>query len=231
MCVTDKLLAAEKRFDTLYVSDLGHLVYADYDNNDMATAYEAADVIERAFDALASKKELIVDDPYAKNIRYSKLATSISRESSDYATFAYTIPFRQLVFNGLTRFTTENVNMSSRGSSYYILQAAELGAVPKFTVTYEDEDKLRSSDYSYLYAVCFVKQQDLIKEVYAGAKEALAAVGSGEITGHRILAGGVYETTYSSGKKAVVNYNLYDVTLTDESGAEEVIKAESYIIR
>ncbi len=225
--VTEKFLASEKRFDTLYISDMGHLFYADYDNTDMVTAYEGAAVIDSSLAKLDAQKTLIIDDPFAKNIRYTKLATSISRESSNYVTFKYTIPFRQLVFNGLTKFTTENVNMSDRGAKYFILQAAELGAIPKFTITYEDEDKLKSSDYTYLYAVCFSKQESLIREVYEGAKAALEQIGSGEITGHRTLAQGVFETTYASGKTVFVNYNLYDVTLEDET----VLEAESYIIK
>ena len=226
-CVTEKFLNAEKRFDTLYVADMGHLFYADYNNTNMVSAYEGAAAIENSLEKLDAQKNLIIDDPFAKNIRYVSLATSISRESSNYVTFKYTIPFRQLVFNGLTRFTTDNVNMSDRGADYFILQAAELGAIPKFTVTYEDEDKLKSSDYTYLYAVCFSKQEALIREVYEGAKKALEEIGSGEITGHRILAQGVYETTYASGKTVLVNYNLYDVTLEDET----VLEAESYIIK
>ena len=86
---------------------------------------------------------------------------------------------------------------------------------------------MKSSDYTYLYAVCFSKQEALIREVYEGAKAALEAIGSGEITGHRTLAEGVYETTYASGKTVLVNYNLYDVTLEDET----VLEAESYIIK
>ncbi len=226
MSVVNKFFTAEKKFNDYYISDLGKLFYADYDNSGMVDAYTAANVLDEAF-MVMNGKNIILDDPFMKNIKYTDLATSISRESSDYGTFTYTIPFRQLVLNGLTAYTTKNVNMSARGVDYYILQAAEIGSIPKLTVTYNNEDELKSSDYTYLYAVCFEKQESLIREVYEGVKKVFEEIGTKEISGHRLLADGVFETTYANGKTVTVNYNLYDVTLEDET----VIKAESYIVK
>ncbi|MBO7401619.1 MAG: hypothetical protein J6U10_01360 [Lachnospiraceae bacterium] len=226
MSVVSKFTKAEKNFDRYYIPDMGKLFYADYDNSEMVDDYTAAGVLDEAFAAL-NGKHLIIDDPFMKNIKYADLATSISRESSDYGTFTYTIPFRQLVLNGLAAYTTKNVNMSARGVDYYILQAAELGSIPKLTITFNNEDELKSSDYTYLYAVCFEKQEPLIKEVYEGVKKAFEEIGSKEISGHRLLMNNVCETTYANGKTVTVNYNLYDVTLEDGT----VLGGESYIVK
>ena len=205
---------------------MGKLFYADYNNSEMTDAYTAAGVIREAFEAFGDKK-LIIDDPFMKNVGYAGLVTSISRESSDYMTFTYTIPFRQLVLNGIAEYTTKNVNMSARSAEYYILQAAELGAIPKFTVSFYNEDGLKASDYTYYYAIKFDNQEPLIRKVYEGVKDAYEKIGSKEISGHRLIGNNVFETTYVNGKTVIVNYNLYDVTLDDET----VIGAESYIVK
>ncbi len=211
----DKFLKKADSYEALYLPKLGHLPYADYDNSDMVDIQTAEGVVDKVLANMDASHSLVLDDPYIKNIGYTAYATSVSRESSEYATFAYTIPFRQLVLNGLTTFTTETVNMSAHDPEYFVLQAAELGAVPKFTITGELEDALRHTDYSYLYAVNFDNQKSRIDEVLASCKAVREEIGSTEITGHRTLAEGVHETTYANGTKVLVNYNLYDVTLED----------------
>ena len=109
---------------------------------------------------------MTVSYTHLDKIGYGTIATDISRESSDYTTFEATIPFKQLVMNGFIDYTTENVNLSSRNSAYFILQAAELGSIPKFILTYKNVDKLKETDFSYLYSSEFVLWQDEIRAVY-----------------------------------------------------------------
>ncbi len=221
-----KFLKKADSYEALYLPKLGHLPYADYDNSDMVDIQTAENVVSKSLESMDASHSLVLDDPYIKNIDYTAYATSVSRESSDYATFAYTIPFRQLVLNGLTTFTTETVNMSSHNPQYFVLQAAELGAVPKFTLTGELEDVLRHTDYSYLYAVNFDNQKSKVDDMLASFRAVREEIGSNEIVGHETLAEGVHKTTYANGCTVLVNYNLYDVTLEDGT----VLAAESYEI-
>ena len=117
--------------------------------------------------------------------------------------------------------------MSSRDGDYYVLQAAELGAIPQFTLTYKEEDVLKNSDYTDLYAVNYDNQRALIDDVYAKCADVLSKIGTTEIAGHRIVADGVFETEYANGHTVTVNYNLYGVTLSD--GTE--LAPEGYVIR
>lgn len=151
----------------------------------------------------------------------------VSRESSDYATFAATIPFKQLVMNGLIDYTTEDVNLSSRNASYFVLQAAELGAYPKFILTHKNVDVLKNTDFSYLYSAQFELLENEIREIYEECAALRSRIGTSEITGHRVVEEGVYETSYAGGAVVLVNYNLYDVTLSDGS----VLEAESYLLK
>jgi len=147
------------------------------------------------------------------------------KAGGDYASFYATVPFRQLVLNGLCRYTTENANMSSEGLDYYLLQGVELGSLPKFMVSAKSVDVLQNSNYSYLYSMQYDNWKDEIKEVYGKFKDAMAQIGTNEITGHQMLAKNVFCTEYASGTKVITNYNKTKVDLNGKT-----IEAMGYLI-
>ncbi|MBD5460328.1 MAG: hypothetical protein HDR26_05210 [Lachnospiraceae bacterium] len=225
--VTQKFLAGAGDYDSLAISDLAGMYYADYRYEGYVSGETGNNVLNENLERLSQNRTLALTNPHIDKIGYGSVATDVSRESSDYATFAATIPFKQLVMNGLIDYTTEDVNLSSRNAAYFVLQSAELGSWPKFLLTWENVDVLKNSDFSYLYAAQFELLRDKIEEVYEECADIRGRIGTEEITGHRVLEDGVYETTYASGAVVIVNYNLYDVTL--EGGT--ALPAESYLIK
>lgn len=225
--VTDGFLKQAGNYKYLSVGDMAGMYYADYRFNEFVSGEQGNLVLEDNLAKLAEGRELALTNPHMDKIGYGSIAVDVSRESSDYITFAVTIPFKQLVLNGLIDYTTEDVNLSSRNPAYFVLQAAETGAYPKFTVTAKNVDVLRDSDYSYLYSVQYPLIQDQIRAVYEECREIRSKIGTSEITGHECLADGVYRTTYATGAEVTVNYNLYDVTLEDGT----VMEAENYLVK
>ncbi|MCD8007901.1 MAG: DUF5696 domain-containing protein [Clostridiales bacterium] len=225
--VTDNFLDDAEAYGNLAITDLANLYYADYRENDFITGEQGDTVLTENLEKLSEEKTLALTNPQIDKIGYGSVATDVSRESSDYSTFAVTIPFKQLVMNGLIDYTTEDVNLSSRNSAYFVLQCAELGSSPKFILTWENVDVLKDTDFSYLYSTQFSIWEETIKEVYEECASIREQIGTSEITGHQVLDDGVYETTYANGVVVTVNYNLYDVTLSDES----TLAAESYLIK
>lgn len=225
--VTKKFLAGADAYGSLAVPDLAGMYYADYRYEGYISGEQGNLVLNENLERLSQDKNLALTNPHIDKIGYGSVATDVSRESSDYATFAVTIPFKQLVLNGLIDYTTEDVNLSSRNAAYFVLQSAELGAWPKFILTWENVDVLKDSDFSYLYAAQFALLKEKISEVYGECADIRSRIGTGEITGHKVLADGVYQTTYANGAVALVNYNLYDVTLEDGTA----LPAESYLIK
>lgn len=224
--VTDGFLKKAKDYRYLSVGDMAGMYYADYRFNSFISGEQGNMVLERNLAKLAEGRELALTNPHIDKIGYGSIAVDISRESSDYLTFSETIPFKQLVMNGLIDYTTEDVNISSRNPAYFVLQSAETGAYPKFILTAKNVDVLQNSDYSYLYSVQYPLIKDKIEAVYRECSEIRSRIGTSEITGHECLADGVYRTTYATGVQVTVNYNLYDVTLED--GA--TIGAEGYLV-
>lgn len=209
--IMDQFLEEAKEYPRIAVLDLAHENYPDYRFNKNITIFEAAAIVEKNLEKMAGTKELSLHDPLMKNLRFAEYATDISRESSDYMTMATTIPFRQLVMNGLAQVTTQDVNMSSSSSAYYVLQSIELGMYPKFTLTSKSVDVLKDSSYSDYYSTEYAKLKEILSAVYEESARVWDQIGSMEITDHRILGDQVFWTRYASGTEVITNYNLHPV--------------------
>lgn len=213
--VTDSFLVDSKVYDKLAISDLATMYYADYRFRDFVTGEEGDRILHENLTKLSDAKTLVLENPHMDKIQYGEVAVDVSRKSSDFATFAYTIPFKQLVLNGLIDYTTTDVNLSSRDAQYYVLQAAELGAWPKYTVASKSVSALKETPYSYLYSVQYDLFAEDMKQMYETCNAIRTQIGTNEIIGHTTLDNQVYETTYANQTKVLVNYNLYEVTLED----------------
>jgi len=176
-------------------------------------------------EVLGKNTALALNNPRADKLLYGSYATDIARASSELTQFYTSIPFRQLVLNGLTEYTTETANNNSNPYSYYLMQAVETGAQPKFTISAKSVDVLKDSKYSYYFSVQYELLKEEIKAVYDEYEAAMALIGTTEIKNHSMLAQDVFLTEYAGGVRVVTNY-------TFESFAYEgnVIEANDYLI-
>lgn len=197
----------------LYLEDLTHAYYANYKNGEFISPYKAQEIINKSIKALGSERLLALDNPRMDKILYGSYAVDISRESSDYGTFYSTIPFRQLALNGIIEYTTSNVNNNSMDERYYLLQALELGAHPKFTISSKNVDVLKDSNYAELYSIEYSKLHEIIKEVYDDYAKAMDIIGVAKIVNHEILTDNVFITEYESGVKVITNYNGKSISI------------------
>lgn len=222
--VTEKFLAASQDFPALAIGDLARDVYVDYRYRQVIDPVEARMLVTDSLDTL-SQRPLSLEDPATDLAVIGDYAVNISRRSSDYTTFYATVPFRQLALSGLVEVAGQDVNLHSRSLDYYLLQAAELGTSVKYTVTARNADALKNSHFEYLYAVSW----DQWKDEIIGACQALAelrqVIGGQTITGHRMLAVDVFETTWSNGVRTVTNYS--SVPYQSDDG---VVEAGSYLL-
>ncbi|MDR1640121.1 MAG: DUF5696 domain-containing protein [Clostridiales bacterium] len=224
--VTAKFLSQSGFAKNLYLTDFGNHYYGSYNPRAVTNPINAQEAVKSSLETLKSQKALALDNPNADKIGYASYALNISRESSDYGTSYATVPFRQLALNGLTQYATLDVNGALSEPKYFLLQAIELGAMPKFTVFSEKSDVLLEAMFSSYYAH---EYQNIAPDIISASQEiekAFSQIGTTEITNHEMLAPGVFETTYATGVKALVNYNLYSVTVGDAS-----YPALDYIIR
>lgn len=211
--IVDKFIKNSSQYKNIFVEDMGSTYYANYNKHEIVNPIETASIVDQSLQKLSQNKSIALDNPNIDKISYAKYAVNISRESSDYGTMYCSIPFRQLVMNGLTEYTTLNVNMSSDISSYFLLQAFELGSIPKFTICSKNVDVLKNSEYSDYFSMQYSMLKDKIKSLYDEYSQGFAKIGTREITNHEMVAKNVFKTTYASGVSIIVNYNKFPVTV------------------
>ena len=216
--VTDGFLEQAGAYPNIALTDFGNQYYGNYSRGgivDPITANQS--VLIPNLKKLAGQKTLALDNPNADRFMYAAYALNVSRESSDYGVSYTSVPFRQLVMNGITEYTTLDVNGSGSSPETFLLQALELGSIPKFSVIAEKPDVLMESRISAYYAAAYETVAPSIKSLYAAYKEAFSRIGTKEIAGHETLLPGVYRTTYGNGVQVLVNYNAYGVSVGEET--------------
>lgn len=209
--IVNNFISATSDYKNIYLRDMGNTYYANYNSHEIIDPIKASMIVDNSLANLQKMKVIAIDNPNADKISYSKYATDISRESSNFGTIYCSVPFRQLVMNGLTEYTTLDVNMSKDDIKYYILQAVELGSYPKFTICSKNIDILKYTNFSDYFSMQYSMLQDTILNVYQEYEKAYEEIGSKEIVGHNMLQKNVFETDYASRVKVIVNYNKYPV--------------------
>ncbi len=208
--LVDAVADFKKNTDTsynYYVNDLTEQYYADYGNS-YISPFEAQRLVEEALQVLGEGSELALDNPRMDKIQNGAIAVDVSRESSELTMFYTSIPFRQLVLNGVTEYTTTSANNNSDRTGYYVMQALETGAQPKFTISYKNVDVLKDSKYSYYFSIQYDLLKEEIKSVYDEVETGMQLIGTAEIVNHKMLAKDVFETEYANGTRVVTNYTF-----------------------
>ncbi len=210
----------------LAIGDLGHDVFADFRYNAVVNAVQANQIIEETLEKLNASSALTLNDANAELAPMADYMVNVSRQSSNYASFYATIPFRQLALTGLTNLVGEDVNLASRSLNYYLLQAAETGTSIKYTVTAKNPDILKSSHFESYYAANWADWKDEIIEAAAKCEELRALIGGKQIVGHELLAENVFKTTYEGGVTVITNYTA--MPFESEAG---LVEAGAYLIK
>lgn len=209
------------------IGDLAHDFFLDYRYQAIINPVQARALVKDALSKLSGP--LSFHDPAADLAPLGQWAVDVSRDSSEYASFYATIPFKQLALSGLTQIAGEDVNLSSRSLNDALLTAAELGTSVKYTVTAQNPYAFKSSHFEYLYAVNWADWQAEINDAIAQTTALREQIGGKAILNHRMLAPQVFETVYEGGVRVTVNYggDAYETEAgTAVSGHGYVIEKE-----
>ena len=209
----------------LAIDDLGHDVFADFRYNNVINQNQANALVKTTLDTLDAAADLTLNDTASVYAPMADYVTNVSRQSSDYASFYATIPFRQLALRGLTNLVGKDVNLNSRSLDYYLLQAAETGMSVKYTVSVKNPDMLKNTHFEAIYAAHWAEWKHEILEAAKKCQELSALIGGQQITGHQILAENVFQTTYENGVRVITNYSA----LPYES-ADGVVEAGTWLL-
>ncbi|MEF3302735.1 DUF5696 domain-containing protein [Paenibacillus sp. GYB003] len=142
-----------------------------------------------------------------------------------YDSFSETsIPFIQIALHGLVNYTSQHVNERQEYQKQF-LRDLEYGSALSFIFIAENAEDFKNADELHLYSPDYRGWETEALQQYQKMNEALGDVQNKFIVNHRTLAPEVKETTYSNGKRIIVNYGN-----TTYSSGGITVKPQDYLI-
>ncbi|MBE6130357.1 MAG: hypothetical protein E7183_01345 [Erysipelotrichaceae bacterium] len=146
--------------------------------------------------------------PYEYAFKYVTNAKDIPYQTTKYEILDFSIPFYQLVVNGLFDYSGESFNANSeKGATEHLMRMIETGSNMSFTFSYDSSEKLLQTDYNNYYYTLYTDWLETVKEVY----EELDGLGiyNGELVSHECISSNIFKVTYATPDGDVVIYLNY----------------------
>ena len=212
---------------------LGSQLTGDYQKNKemfkINAVYEQIEVLEIMQKAGITNINLY--RPYDYVFKYVSNAKDIPYTSTQYEILDYSIPFYQLVVNGLFDYSGESINANSEdGINQHILRILETGSNASFTFTYEGSEVLLTTDYNKYYYTHYKEWLEDVAAVYTAVEN--AGINGCRLIKHNYLAENVCEVTYQnpSTNELVIIIINYTRTQYYDSETGISIPAKSYMV-
>lgn len=199
-----------------FIPDIGNLTVGNYRANHEVYPGEGVLLQMDALQLLMEEKQnLKVLSPFDYAFPYINLATSVPTEASFYGVFDYSIPFYQLVTNGLFDYTMEYVNgTSDKSVEWFLVKALETGSNLQFLLSYEDPKILLETDYTMYYKAYYQNWKKYIIDMNKEIND--IGIHQGRLVDHRVLGSGLVQVTYEIPGKTdlVLLLNTSNIAIT-----------------
>lgn len=143
--------------------------------------------------------------------------------SSDYVVANYDVPFYQLVFKGFVPMSSVSLNLCTDKNDA-LLRCVAGGISPSYTLYYNFESELVTSEQSFIFGCEYGGNRDEIIKTVTSLKNYLDSVSGAVISNYFRLSDDVSVTVFDNGVYVAVNFGYSDVE-TDYGN----IAAKSYI--
>lgn len=211
----------------LSIKNLGSALSSDYKRHNEVFKHTAYEESIKALDYAKTNgiNSITLYNPYDFAFKYTTNALEVPYEATQYEIFDYSIPFYQLVVNGLFDYSGEVINANDeKGTEWHIMHILETGSNVAFTFSYEDSSKLIQTDYKNYYYTQYEKWTEDVSEVLDKIEE--IGIHKGELTSHKRVANSVYKVTYTGDVNVEIILNYSDASVEVDGNA---IAAKSYI--
>lgn len=207
----EKMLSGMEKlgFDGISLRDLADELNSDFRRNNQIDRTVSERISVQALDEIyRNGYNIMARGGNAYAWRYVTDITDLALGNSRYKIEDEAIPFYQMVIRGFIEYTGTPYNLSTYTNyRHYVLKCLEYGSNVYFVWSYEPSNKVKDTDFDYLYSVYYKEWLDLAKQVYQQVNAVLKPVKGRKIISHRKLMDGVFETVYENGVHVIVNYN------------------------
>ena len=212
---------------SLSIKNLGSALASDYKRHNEIFKHTALveSVASLEYARNNGINNITLYNPYDFAFAYTTTALEVPYEATQYEIFDYSIPFYQLVVNGLFDYSGEVINATDeKGEMWHIMHILESGSNVAFTFSYEDSSKLIQTNYKNYYYTQYSKWTEDV----AGILEVIDEIGihNGELTSHERITNNVYKVTYKGATNVEIILNYGDASVEVDGN---IVPAKNYI--
>ena len=184
--------------NSISIDKFGSALAGDYKKDNEMFKIAAIQEQIKSLELISSKIENInLYQPYDYAFEYVSHAKDIPFKSTQKELLDYSIPFYQLVINGMFDYSGDSINGKiEEGVDYHIMKLIETGANPQFTFTYDSSSELVRTDYNNYYNTEYTNWLQEVTTIYNTLVD--LDIYSCQLVGHEKLDDNVYLLTYSN---------------------------------
>ena len=208
--LVDSYSKVTNNYNYIAVDKMGSALSGDYRKGKETFKLDAVKNQISSLDTLMNSgiNNITLYKPYEYAFKYVSNAKEIPYQTTRYEILDYSIPFYQLVVNGLFDYSGESFNANSeKGTMEHVMRMIETGSNMSFTFSYDSSEKLLQTDYNYYYYTLYTDWLETVKDIY----EELNALGiyNGELVAHECISANIFKVTYATADGDVVIYLNY----------------------
>lgn len=201
-----KLLAAfdRQQISSLGLGTLGTFLNSNFSSKQLINREQNLESIQQML-AEASKEHALQFDggnayvlPYASSIRNVPMSSSAYKGT-------VSVPFLQLVLNGMVPYSSEPIN-TEYDMQLALLRCIESGTAPHFLLAGDNVRKIKQTAHTEFYSIDASHWLDTVSDSYHMVEKALSGTQGASIVSHTLLADDVARVTWSNGCRIYVNF-------------------------
>lgn len=219
---------ATNNYNAIAIENLGSGLSGDYRKNITTFKVDAIKNQIAVLDNLYQEgiNNLTLYTPYDYAFKYTTVARNIPYETTKYEILDYSIPFYQLVVNGMFDYSSESINAESgKGTMEHVMRMIETGSNMMFTFSGDSSEKLIQTDYNTYYYTLYTDWLNEVESIYHTLDD--LGIYQGELVSHEYLGNNVFKVVYATNNEDItiyLNYSRNSYTLPNG----DVVEAKNY---
>ena len=172
------------------VSTLGSDLNSDFDEDEPYNREDSKELVTNLLATMSEDyAEIMLDAGNAYTWQYADHILNVNLDSSHYNYASHSVPFIGMVLHGYVNFSGAPTNMAS-DTKYETLKMIENGALPYFTLSYDNTALLKEDNaLSKYYSVAYQIWKDDLVDTYNNLNDLLSGVQDATIVNHEFLDG------------------------------------------
>ena len=187
------------------VDDLSGKLYSDFSEKHSTEINDTQQIFQETLAVYADSRQLLVETGNAYSYADADMLCNMSLDGSGYKQLNEAVPFVPMVLHGFRDYAGKAMNYAYDEETY-LLRCLEYGAFPYYKLLYQNQDQLKKTDAHELYTSDYALYHERAVKNYLRMAQVLKPVLGETITAHERLDNGLCVTTYSNGRRVIVNY-------------------------